>query len=158
MSAQNTVSPPVYPVTMTTTTDTTVTSTTTTTTNTASTAYVDSTNRSSSNTPSMGTRDKLVSEITSVSDQDTTLRIQGLAINALHARSLLWFEKLMTAGLNLQALLDSDGETILPLMADLSPARLGTWLEGMTFGITQDRKSTRLNFSHSQQSRMPSSA
>ena len=81
--------------------------------------------------------DKLVSEITSVSDQDTTLRIQGLAINALHARSLLWFEKLMTAGLNLQALLDSDGETILPLMADLSPARLGTWLEGMTFGITQ---------------------
>ena len=56
MSVQNTVSPPVYPVTMTTTTDTTVTSTTTTTTNTASTTYVDSTNRSSSNTPSMGTR------------------------------------------------------------------------------------------------------
>ncbi|NCW78213.1 MAG: hypothetical protein EBV64_09670 [Oxalobacteraceae bacterium] len=25
----------------------------------------------------------------------------------------------------------------MPLMADLSPARLGTWLEGMTFGITQ---------------------
>ena len=56
MSVQNTVSPPVYPVTMTTTTDTTVTSTTTTTTTTASTTYVDSTNRSSSNTPSMGTR------------------------------------------------------------------------------------------------------
>jgi len=57
-------------------------------------------------------------------------------IQTLQARSLLWFEKYIAAGLDLQSLIDSDEEVVLPLMADLSPERLSTWLKGMTVNIT----------------------
>jgi len=57
--------------------------------------------------------------------------------DSLKAGSVLWFEKFLHAGLNLQDILESDGSTILPLMADLSPERLSTWLKGMQLNITQ---------------------
>ena len=63
--------------------------------------------------------------------------MRNLAVDTLHARSLPWFEKFMAAGLDLQSLHDWNGQLILPLMADLSPERLSTWLEGKTFNITQ---------------------
>ncbi len=61
--------------------------------------------------------------------------IRGLVISTIHARSLLWFEKFMAAGLHLQPLIDSDSELILPLIADLHPERLSTWLSGMKYTI-----------------------
>ena len=81
--------------------------------------------------------DDLVSEMKSSASPDSAIKIKGLVINTLRARSLLWFEKFMTAGLNLQPLIDSDGATLLPLMADFCPARLSAWLKNTRFSINQ---------------------
>lgn len=58
-------------------------------------------------------------------------------INALNAGSLLWFEKFLQAGLNLRDLLDARGDEALPLMADLNPSGLMTWLQDLNFSVTQ---------------------
>ena len=59
------------------------------------------------------------------------------AIDALKAGSLLWFDKFLQAGLNLQDLLDTRGNEVLPLMADLNPSLLMTWLQDLNFSVTQ---------------------
>ena len=58
-------------------------------------------------------------------------------IDALKAGSLLWFDKFLQAGLNLQDLLDTHGNEVLPLMADLNPSGLMTWLQDLNFSVTQ---------------------
>ena len=57
--------------------------------------------------------------------------------DVLRAQTLLWFERLIKAGLNLQTLIDKGYSSILPLMADLCPNRLSAWLNGVNFNITQ---------------------
>jgi hypothetical protein len=59
------------------------------------------------------------------------------AIDALKAGSILWFDKFLQAGLNLQDLLHTRGNEVLPLMADLNPSLLMTWLQDLNFNVTQ---------------------
>jgi hypothetical protein len=58
-------------------------------------------------------------------------------IGALKAGSVLWFDKFLQAGLNLQDLLDAHGDEVLPLMADLNPSGLMTWLQDLNLRVTQ---------------------
>jgi hypothetical protein len=57
-------------------------------------------------------------------------------IGALKAGSVLWFDKFLQAGLNLQDLLDAHGDEVLPLMADLNPSGLMTWLQDLNLRVT----------------------
>lgn len=59
-------------------------------------------------------------------------------ISALKVGSLRWFEEFLRAGMNLQDLLDDHGSEVLPLMADLSPSRLATWLDGLTYTLSEE--------------------
>ena len=77
--------------------------------------------------------------IKSAAQSDESAIINTLhVIGVLRAGSLLWFEKFIKAGLDLQPLLDSDGATILPLMADLRPGRLSSWLTGANLNINEE--------------------
>lgn len=81
---------------------------------------------------------EIASGLKSLADPESSLKVQGLVINTLRAKSLHWFEKFIDAGLNLRSLIDSNSETIVPLMADLSPDRLSHWLKGITFKVTDE--------------------
>lgn len=80
--------------------------------------------------------DRLLSELKSGGTAAEPQINEELVIRTLHARSLLWFEKCLAAGLDLQSLIASKGDPVLPLMADLSPERMKHWLKGLTFTIT----------------------
>lgn len=82
--------------------------------------------------------DQMAEEIKFQSEPKTALKIKARLTNMLQAGSLLWFQKYLDTGLKLQPLLDSHGGSILPLMADLSPGHLSTWLRGLTFTITEE--------------------
>ena len=82
---------------------------------------------------------EIIKEIKSAAQSNELADINVLhVISVLRAGSLLWFEKFIKAGLDLQPLLDSDGATILPLMADLNPERLSDWLTGINFDINEE--------------------
>ena len=81
---------------------------------------------------------KTISRIKSSAKSNTPADINIIDVeDVLRARSLLWFERLIEAGLNLQTLIDKGYSSILPLMADLRPNRLSAWLNGVNFNITQ---------------------
>ncbi len=79
---------------------------------------------------------RLLSRVEADKDFQNKKSLRAAVKNTLEAGSLIWFQKFLQAGINLQKLLDSDDE-ILPLMADLSPNLLTTWLQDLQFSITE---------------------